>query len=869
MASSTSQRPYRSTSLNQSATDFYSVGSSQLNLVITSPEATVQHTARTAGTASNLYARISANSIAATPSATFTFRKASADSTMTFTVASTATGEFEDTTHSVTISAGDVINIKVVMGASGANTITPRIVGILFASAANTSININATPNGAAFSTASVTNYLKPAGQCTTVTAETTSQQFKSRVAGTLKNLGCQVNTNTWTTTNPTIIDRLNGAAGNLSVSVTVGTTGWFEDTTHSTTLAVGDLFNRAVVIGTGSGSFASQTYGDLETTNNTSQYLCGPNNTAYSASATSYDPMQGQGANDATESNVQTKVGIAGVLDKYEVFVSANTIVGNGATTSRVNAGAGTGSITITGLATGWFEDTTHSDTVVTTDEWNWKTVAGAAGTSMTVQMFGVKSSPTVTTVLVMAVDMPSTAVSKLGLYSMTSGATVTITGGAGVGTFSATQAGKFAVGVWINGNLSGAGNTNYQATTFDGASTVTLVGSNGVTAAPDCSNKAFRIGSCVAVSLSDTAVGVPVTAAIASGTGALTGTTTVNSNAAGVAFFGDLGINGSGAHTIQFTASGYTSVTSSSCTVSAVYVTTADYVYGCYQEPTLGLVIPFALFVRNGASVNTPERLLTYCGSANTSGFDNVQNLSDAVTTDITANKTTFPYTSFMPQMPTGASEATTKGPWRLAMPGMHQFLTAAGYNIDYGYLFYMGYSMGAIQAPDLAYMFPTYWVAMMIMDSGWFGPQHISKPGEGPMPSYFDTNESAALEFVRMVGDSIPIYDNQSDDSVAPFDTKTMAVLWTAYQASGYDVTRYANSITGPVIQNVQPGDRRPLVQWNGYNHGALDAPASSRTTDATMWNWMLSVARQGNVYKPIPHGHEFAKGGRRFF
>lgn len=63
----------------------------------------------------------------------------------------------------------------------------------------------------------------------------------------------------------------------------------------------------------------------------------------------------------------------------------------------------------------------------------------------------------------------------------------------------------------------------------------------------------------------------GVSVTAAIASGTGSLSGTTSVNTDANGVATFTNLVITGTGAHTLQFTSSGLTSVTSGSFTVSA----------------------------------------------------------------------------------------------------------------------------------------------------------------------------------------------------------------------------------------------------------------------------------------------------------
>ncbi|MGI8818849.1 MAG: Ig-like domain-containing protein, partial [Gemmatimonadales bacterium] len=63
----------------------------------------------------------------------------------------------------------------------------------------------------------------------------------------------------------------------------------------------------------------------------------------------------------------------------------------------------------------------------------------------------------------------------------------------------------------------------------------------------------------------------GVEVTASLASGSGTLEGTTTATTNATGDAVFGDLGINGTGDHTLEFTA-GTETVTSSPITVTPV---------------------------------------------------------------------------------------------------------------------------------------------------------------------------------------------------------------------------------------------------------------------------------------------------------
>jgi hypothetical protein len=65
--------------------------------------------------------------------------------------------------------------------------------------------------------------------------------------------------------------------------------------------------------------------------------------------------------------------------------------------------------------------------------------------------------------------------------------------------------------------------------------------------------------------------AAGVQVTASMASGSGTLEGNTSATTDAAGVARFGDLGISGTGSHTLEFTA-GAASVTSSPVEISAL---------------------------------------------------------------------------------------------------------------------------------------------------------------------------------------------------------------------------------------------------------------------------------------------------------
>lgn len=67
------------------------------------------------------------------------------------------------------------------------------------------------------------------------------------------------------------------------------------------------------------------------------------------------------------------------------------------------------------------------------------------------------------------------------------------------------------------------------------------------------------------------DPVSGAPVTASLASGSGTLEGNATATTNASGVATFGDLGIRGTGAHTLEFTA-GTATATSRSINISAL---------------------------------------------------------------------------------------------------------------------------------------------------------------------------------------------------------------------------------------------------------------------------------------------------------
>lgn len=111
------------------------------------------------------------------------------------------------------------------------------------------------------------------------------------------------------------------------------------------------------------------------------------------------------------------------------------------------------------------------------------------------------------------------------------------------------------------------------------------------------------------VTVSLSGAPDGTPVTASIASGTGRLSGTVT-RGTISGVATFTGLTIIGLGAHTIAFSATGYTGATSSSVTMAG-YANAGDWVSGTvnvvnrYLNPVAPYYVPltFGILIPAGA--------------------------------------------------------------------------------------------------------------------------------------------------------------------------------------------------------------------------------------------------------------------------
>lgn len=345
-------------------------------------------TVYSAGTSSKLYIRVTSNDRAAT---TYRLRKNAGNGNQSITITGSTTGEFVDDTNTDVIATNDKVNFQIVVGAGGTSFIY-SIANNLFRSNADTVARIGIQDNDP-ISTDSTNFYYAMGGRCGTgTTASPTVEQISAKVPATFQKMGIRVTTNTRSTVTNAGFNK-NGSAGNLLMACTASTTGTFEDTTHTDTVVVDDSMCFYMTTSTGGGSFrfGQGMWVEMVTTNGQWQTFAGQSGSdaeaTFLAGSTYYICLGGQISQAfSTESEIQIKPRVDFVGSNAQVRVAANTAVANSILRLRKNATNGNQVVTITGLTTGLFQDTTNSDAIAATDEVNYSLAVGAAGTNIVI---------------------------------------------------------------------------------------------------------------------------------------------------------------------------------------------------------------------------------------------------------------------------------------------------------------------------------------------------------------------------------------------------------------------------------------------------------------------------------------------------
>ena len=306
--------------------------------------------------------RLRANTNGRSTNTTVTARVNGANTSLVATITGGAgAGTYVDTTNTASLADGDTWNYAITT-LTGTGAVACN-VSAQIDTAGQVSAPI-ATWGSLAFTAARF--YMVGGGQFASNLTETPALATALETC-TLKNLQVYIRSNS--STGFTFKTRNNGADGALTVSPGSAATGWFEDTTHTDSLAAGDTYCFTT---TAPSATATVGYAGVKYTSATAN-TCAINSNIVAnspaAGATAYFAMGGA-KTSATEANCQHSMPFGGTVSKLSARVFSNTSSTDSTLTARINNAGGTLTITIpTGTTSGVIQDTTHTDSFSATN--------------------------------------------------------------------------------------------------------------------------------------------------------------------------------------------------------------------------------------------------------------------------------------------------------------------------------------------------------------------------------------------------------------------------------------------------------------------------------------------------------------------
>jgi len=353
---------YGQMSQSDNTTRYFAISGAVDTTSESATEADRQITIREAGVFSNLFFRVLTNTCTVTT--VLMFRVNGADSALTLNITSDATGEFEDITHTVSVSAGDeVCHQLAIPTEAGTNTLTASLLAVVFTATSGTA-TVLSQPEALGYSQASTTRYTGLVSYNATTTEA--AAQWSATQAFVGKNLFVYVSANA-RTTNTTIKTRKNTADGAVSVTYGNVETGIKEDTSNSDTLALDDEYCLAITTSTGTETITVQQRALTVTSASGAFPLIGTGlSSAYSPAfnVNEFNHFGKLNSASGTESDCQLLSRITCSLKHLTVDVSANTLTGIGPhIESRIGGVDGALDVLFDAAETGVKQDLSNSD--------------------------------------------------------------------------------------------------------------------------------------------------------------------------------------------------------------------------------------------------------------------------------------------------------------------------------------------------------------------------------------------------------------------------------------------------------------------------------------------------------------------------
>lgn len=347
-------------------------------------EIDVQFRVSKPGTFSNLSALVGTAN--ASGDTTIRFRKNGADGNQTVTIPQSSTAGVEDTTNTDSVASGDLVNVSI---SYTAGSIALSSMTILFEADDGTTTQFLMTIGfPAGFTNNNTTRYHTPVGNIIT-TNFTSEVQAANLIQHDMvaSDFAVYIPTNA-RTTNTTFRVRKNSA--NQSQVVTFGSTvtGLIVDTTNTDSFSVNDVLNFSTTTA-GGGNGISIRNMQLTLTSDVDGEMTLLANTSWTRSSTASDlfgsVVGALGAAADAEVFHRARLLRNAEASGLAIYISSNASNRDVNVHLRVNGSNGNNTFLNSAGTTGWFQDTTNSDSISDTQNINFRSLAVSAGTGNT----------------------------------------------------------------------------------------------------------------------------------------------------------------------------------------------------------------------------------------------------------------------------------------------------------------------------------------------------------------------------------------------------------------------------------------------------------------------------------------------------
>lgn len=226
-----------------------------------------------AGTISRLVVRISSNTVSAT--STLRSRINGSYGNLSISITASTTGTYQDITNSDTTADGDLVCLELAAGATG-TSLSAVSYSTKFQASTNSVYMLRTNKDVVSYSSGPPRRYNMAAGggDASYVGSEPTEIKLTSLIAGTLKNFGVLINSNSDNGTVTGIL-KVNSTIVNGAFSISSGATGVFTDTTHTDSVSTGNTIHyRFESTGTTGNIVADGIGCDFETTDGSAMLI-------------------------------------------------------------------------------------------------------------------------------------------------------------------------------------------------------------------------------------------------------------------------------------------------------------------------------------------------------------------------------------------------------------------------------------------------------------------------------------------------------------------------------------------------------------------------------------------------------------------